>query len=76
MSWQRIISKGWGRESLTRKTFNNLDKAKRYAQSMAFHYPFVVRELRNKYTVMMEKDSWGAEHEFGPVIHTQQSRRN
>ena len=71
MSWAKVLKLG---QRGTRKTFDNLNMAKRLAHSWSFAVPHVIREKDGKFTVMMKQDTLMAE-KYGPVIWEQKGRR-
>ena len=71
MSWVSVLKLG---EMGSRKTFNDFEEARSLAFSWSFAMPHVIREKDGKFTVMMKKDTSGAE-DYGPIVWEQQARR-
>ena len=71
MSWVSVLKLG---EMGSRKTFNDFDKARRLAFQWSFAVPHVIREKDGKFTVMMKRDTRGADR-YGPIIYIEEGRR-
>ena len=75
MSWVSVL-KRWSYfdEKGSRRTFNNYNDARRQAYRWSFAVPHVIREKNGKYTVMMKRDTRGA-NRYGPIIYEEEGRR-
>ena len=71
MSWVSVLKLG---EMGSRKTFDNFDKALSLAKHWSFAVPHVIREKDGKFTVMMKRDTLGAD-KYGPIIYEEKARR-
>ena len=71
MSWVSVLKLG---EMGSRKTFDDFDKARRLAFQWSFAVPHVIREKDGKFTVMMKRDTLGAD-KYGPIIYEERARR-
>ena len=71
MGWVSVLK--FRREG-SRRTFDDFEKARRLAFQWSFADPHVIREKDGKFTVMMKKDTSGAE-DYGPIVWEQQARR-
>tara|TARA_R100001129_G_scaffold167732_1_gene135505 strand:+ start:486 stop:719 length:234 start_codon:yes stop_codon:yes gene_type:complete len=71
MSWVSVLK--WGFRG-GRRTLNSFEEARSLAFSWSFAMPHVIREKDGKFTVMMKKDTSGAE-DYGPIVWEQQARR-
>ena len=75
MSWVSVL-KRWSYfdEQGSRMTFYDFNKARRQAYLWSFAVPHVIREKDGKYTVMMKRDTRGA-NRYGPIIYEEEGRR-
>tara|TARA_R110002020_G_scaffold10112_2_gene39219 strand:- start:4438 stop:4665 length:228 start_codon:yes stop_codon:yes gene_type:complete len=75
MSWEDILKFGgsWNEEG-SRMTFDNFNKAQRLAFNWSFAVPHVIREKDGKFTVMMKRDTLGAD-KYGPIVYEERGRR-
>ena len=55
-------------------TFDNFNKAQRLAFNWSFAVPHVIREKDGKFTVMMKRDTLGAD-KYGPIVYEERGRR-
>ena len=74
MSWVNILKWGSWYEEGARKTFDSFDKALSLAKHWSFAVPHVIREKDGKFTVMMKRDTKGADR-YGPIIYEEKARR-
>ena len=75
MSWVSVL-KRWSYfdEEGYRRTFDDFEKARRQAYQWSFAVPHVIRKKDGKYTVMMKRDTRGADR-YGPIIYIEEGRR-